>query len=122
MQILLETQEIHSMINDLLNKRELGCTIIFDLKKIQHTPFFKYSNKILEIRKNEFEMSEIMRLHDEDEISYDMSEIMKTYYGKKFFKILQIKGMINLKPDKFKKLRDFSSKLNLKLKIVDMKS
>jgi len=115
-------KEIHSIINDLLNKRELGCTIIFDLKKIKHTPFFKYSNKILEIRKNEFEMSEIIRLHNKDEISYDMSHIAKTYYGKKFFKILQIKGMLNLKPDKFKKFRDFSSKLNLKLEIVDMKS
>jgi len=115
-------KEIHSMINNLLNKRELGCTIIFDLKKIQHTPFFKYSNKILEIRKNEFEMSEIIRLHNEDEITYDMSQIVKTYYGKKFFKILQIKGMSNLKPEKFKKFREFSSKLNLKLEIVDNNS
>jgi hypothetical protein len=67
-------------------------------------------------------MSEIIRLYYEDEVSYDMSQIIKTYYGKKFFKILQIEGKLNLKPDKFKKFRDFSSKLNLKLKIVDLNS
>ena len=114
--------EIHSIIKDLLNTRKLGSTIIFDLKKIQHTPFFKYSNKILEIRKDEFESSEIIRLHNKDRVLYDMSGIYKTYYGRKIFKILQFKEKLNLKPDKFKKFRDFSSKLNLKIKVVDTKN
>ncbi|MFX1308295.1 MAG: hypothetical protein ACFE8C_01215, partial [Promethearchaeota archaeon] len=74
--------EIHSIINNILNKREIGSTMIFDLKKIQHTSFFKYSNQILEIRKEEFESSEIWRMYDADEVSYNMSKIYKTYYGK----------------------------------------
>ncbi len=114
--------EIHSIIRDLLNTRRLGSTIIFDLKKIQHTPFVKYSNKILEIRKSEFESSQIIRLHDKGKVFYDMSGIYKTYYGTKFFKVLQYKDKLNLKPDKFKKFRDFSTKLNLKIKIVDSKN
>ena len=114
--------EIHSIIKDLLNTRKLGSTIIFDLKKMQHTPFFKYSNKILEIRKDEFESSEIFRLYDKGRVFYDISEICKTYYGRKFFKILQFKEKLNLQPDNFKKFRDFSSKLNLKLNIIDTKN
>jgi len=114
--------EIHSIINNLLNVRKVGSTIIFDLKKIQHTPFFKYSNKILEIRKDEFESSEIYRLHNKDRVFYNMSRIYKTYYGRKFFTILQFKENLNLKPEEFKKFRDFSHKLNLKVKIIDNKN
>jgi hypothetical protein len=110
---------IHSIIKDLLIKREIGSTIIFDLKKIQHTPFFKYSNKILENRKNEFESCEIYRLINKNGVTYDLSQIYKTYYGQKFCKILQLEQKSNLKPDKFKKFSDFSSKLNLILKIVN---
>lgn len=114
--------EIHSIINNILNKREIGSTMIFDLKKIQHTSFFKYSNQILEIRKEEFESSEIWRMYDADEVSYNMSKIYKTYYGKKFLRILQVEEIFHLKPDKFKRFRDFSSKLNLHLKIVEANS
>jgi len=114
--------EIHTFIKDLLGTHELGSTIIFDLKKMQHTPFFKYSNKILEIRKLEFESSEIIRYHDKLMVLYDISRIYKTFYGKKFFEILQFKEKYNLKPDEFKKFRDFSAKLNLKLKVIDSKN
>ncbi len=114
--------EIHTFIEDLLSTHELGSTIIFDLKKMQHTPFFKYSNKILEIRKLEFESSEIIRYYDKFMVLYDISRIYKTFYGKKFFEILQFKEKYNLKPDEFKKFRDFSAKLNLKLKIIDSKN
>ena len=107
-------------MKDLLSKREIGTTIVFDLKKIQHTPFFKYSNKLLEIRKNEFESCEIYRLITKNGVSYDLSQIYKTYYGQKFCKILQVEQKLDLKPDKFKKFRDFSLKLNLKIKIVDI--
>ncbi|MFX1377833.1 MAG: hypothetical protein ACFFA4_01960 [Promethearchaeota archaeon] len=111
--------EIHLFIKDLLNKSKLGSTKIFDLKKMQHTPFFKYSNKILEIRKDEFEASEIVRFYDKNRVFYNMSGIYKTFYGRKFFEILQFKEDLNLQPDKFKKFRDFSSKLNLKLNIIE---
>ncbi|MFX1429474.1 MAG: hypothetical protein ACFFCY_04835 [Promethearchaeota archaeon] len=112
-------KEVHSIIRDLLNTREIGSTIIFDLKKMQNTPFFKYSSKILEIRKNEFESSEIVRYFDKGRVFYDMSRIYETYYGRKFFKILQSEQKLNIKPDKFNKFRDFSHKLNLKIKIID---
>ncbi len=111
--------EIHSIIENLLETPEPGSTIIFDLKKMQHTPFFKYFNKIIEIRKDEFESSQIIRLQDKGRVFYDMSGIIKTYYGKKFFRILHFEEILNLKPDKFKKFRDYSSKLNLKLIIID---
>ncbi|UCC20120.1 MAG: hypothetical protein JSV62_02225, partial [Promethearchaeota archaeon] len=114
--------EIHSTINNLLNTQTVGSTIIFDLKKIQHTPFFKYSNKILEIRKEEFESVKIYRLHNNDRVLYDMSRIYKTYYGGKFFSILQFKENLILKPDEFKKFKDFSHKLNLKMQIIDNKN
>jgi hypothetical protein len=111
--------EIHSIIKNLLNKREIGNTIIFDLKKMQHTPFFKYSNRIIEIRKTEFESSEIIRFYDKGKISYNISAILKTYYGRKFFKILQFNKKSILYPDEFNKFRNFSSKLNLKIKTIE---
>ncbi|MFX0140684.1 MAG: hypothetical protein ACFFDN_44000, partial [Candidatus Hodarchaeota archaeon] len=111
--------EVHSIIKEILDKRKLGSTLIFDLKKIQHTPFFKYSNEIIEIRKEEFESSEIIRFHDKNEVFYDMSEIYKTYYGKKFLEILQVEGQLIIKPEKFKKFHDFGTKLNLKFKLIN---
>ncbi|MFX1499782.1 MAG: hypothetical protein ACFFDH_02315 [Promethearchaeota archaeon] len=110
--------KIHSIVKNKLNKRDIGSTFIFDLKKIQHTPFFKYSNEILNIRKEEFENSEVIRFHDKNEVLYDMTEISKTYYGNKFLEILQEGKELILKPNKLKKFHEFSSKLNLKLKIV----
>ncbi|MFW9999945.1 MAG: hypothetical protein ACFE9Q_03395 [Candidatus Hodarchaeota archaeon] len=111
---------IHEIIKNILKKKELGSTILFDLKKLKHTPFFKYSNEILEIRKKEFESSEIHRYLDKDEVLHNVSGIYNTYYGKKFLNILQVKDPLLLKPEKFKKFRDISSKLNLKVKIVDL--
>jgi len=48
-----------------------------------------------------------------------MTEIIKTYYGKKFLEILIKEKKLILKPEKYKKFHDFSSKLNLKFKIVN---
>ena len=111
--------EIHAIVKKILDQRKFGSTIIFDLKKIKHTPFFKYSNDILNIRKEEFESSTVFRFYDKDELLYDMTEIIKTYYGIKFLEILHEQNKSILKPEKFKKFHDFSSKLNLKLKIVN---
>ncbi|MFX0007716.1 MAG: hypothetical protein ACFFAV_13495, partial [Candidatus Hermodarchaeota archaeon] len=110
--------EIHSIVKKLLNSPTLGSTLIFDLKKLQNTPFFKYSNKIIGIRKDEFESTKIFRLQKNDKYSYDLSEISKTYYGKKIFEILQYNENLIIKPDKFKTFRDYSSKLNLKITII----
>ncbi|MFX1307987.1 MAG: hypothetical protein ACFFDG_14360, partial [Promethearchaeota archaeon] len=114
--------EIHSIIKNIVKEREFGKTIIFDLKKMQHTPFFKYSNDVLKIRKDEFESAKIIKFYDKEKVFYDMSEINKTYYGKKFLEILQVEGNLVLKPEKFKKFQDFSLKLNLKLNISNNKN
>ena len=113
--------KIHSRIKDILNKREFGSTIIFDLKKMRNTPFSKYSNEILNIRKDEFESRKIFSHKDKMELYYDISEVQNTYYGKQFLKILNLKENVPVKPDKFKKFIDFASKLNLKLNIIESK-
>ncbi len=112
-------KKINSIIKSILEKRELGSTVIFDLNKMKNTPFLKYANQILNIRKEEFESSKIIRFHEEEDILYDISEIIKTYYGKKFIKILKIDMREPLKSEKFKKFTDFSSNLKLKLNIIE---
>ena len=114
--------EIHSSIKEILIKREIGSTIIFDLKKLGNTPFSKYSNEILNIRKNEFKSSKVNRVFDKGGIKYNITEISNTYYGKKFSKILHIEGNSLIKPDKFKKFLDFSSKLKLRINVIDSPS
>jgi hypothetical protein len=111
--------ETHNYIKFILEKRTLGSTEIFDLKKLRNTSFIKYANEILKIRKEEFESTNVTRLNEDDEIRYDLSEINETYYGKKFLEILQF-GYITLKPDEFKKFHSFCLKLSLKLKFVDV--
>jgi hypothetical protein len=110
--------KIHSLIKEILGKREIGSTIIFNLKKMRNTQFSKYSNEILNIRKEEFESGKIYRYRVEMDIHYDISEVQKTYYGKKFLKILNLTEKLHVKPDKFKKFIDFASKINLELNIV----
>ena len=44
--------KIHSLIKKILSKREIGSTIIFNLKKMRNTQFSKYSNEILNIRRD----------------------------------------------------------------------
>ncbi|MFX1477983.1 MAG: hypothetical protein ACFFCI_07605 [Promethearchaeota archaeon] len=114
--------EIHQYIKKILTERDLGSTDIFDLKKLRNTPFVKYANDIIKIRKEEFENSEILRSFDNNEFQYDISEISKTFYGKKFSEILKLTRKISLKPDKFKKFQDFALNLNLRVKVVDAPS
>ena len=111
--------ELHSIIEEILGKGELGSTIIFDLKKMKNTAFFKYANLINDLRRNEFMNTKISRLGNKNTLTYDLSEINKTYFGKKFARILNIQGKSTLKPEMFKKFRDFCHKLNLKIKFVD---
>ncbi len=111
--------ELHSLIEEILDKGELGSTIIFDLKKMKNTAFFKYANLINDLRRNEFKNTNILRLGNKNNLTYDLSEINKTYYGKKFVRILNIQGKPTLKSEKFKKFRDFCVKLNLKINVVD---
>lgn len=109
----------HKYIINILDKRVLGNTEIFNLKKLRNTSFIKYANEILQIRKEEFESTNVTRFYEDGKIRYEFSEINKTYYGKKFLEILQFRD-ITLKPDDFKKFHKFSLKLNLKLKFIDV--
>ncbi len=111
-------KEIHIIINEILEKRNVGNTIVFDLKKMRNTPFSKYSNEILNIRKQEFESGKVYKYQDKAEIWYDVSEIKNTFYGIKFFNILNIGKEISIKPDKFKKFSEFTSKLRLKINLL----
>ncbi len=111
--------KIHSFIKKILSKRVPGSTEIFNLKKLRNTSFFKYANTILNLRKDEFEFAKITRFFEDDELRYDLSEINKTYYGKKFMEILQSPDL-SLNPEKFKKFHNFALKLNLSLKIIDL--
>jgi len=111
--------EIHSRVKIILEKRETGSTIVFDLKKMRNTPFSKYSNEILIIRKNEIESGKIYRSIDKREILYNISELHNTYYGRKFSDILKIDKNMSIKSEKFKKITEFAIKLNLKLTIID---
>ncbi|MHA1253976.1 MAG: hypothetical protein ACTSPS_00105, partial [Promethearchaeota archaeon] len=110
-------KKIKYTIKSLLEKRELGSTAIFDLNKMKHTPFFKFANQILNIRKEEFESSKIIKSIEEGKIVYDISKINKTYYGNKFLKILKLNLNEPLKIEKFKKFSNIASNLNLELNI-----
>ncbi|MHA1291475.1 MAG: hypothetical protein ACTSQJ_02275 [Promethearchaeota archaeon] len=109
--------EIHSCIKDILKKREYGSTLIFNLKKLKFTPFFKYTTKILQIRKEEFESVKVLKFNNK----YDLSELIKTFYGKKFSEILNLGPEYVVSANVFNKIMDFASKLNLKLNIIQTK-
>ncbi|MFX1409888.1 MAG: hypothetical protein ACFFA6_06025 [Promethearchaeota archaeon] len=111
--------EVHTYIKKVIDNREIGSTIIFNLKKLRNTPFFKYSNEILKLRKEEFETSKVNLLYHRKEKRYDISEICRTYYGKKFIKILNIEDKLILKPEKFKQFLEYSKSLKLKVEVVD---
>ncbi|MFX0042720.1 MAG: hypothetical protein ACFE8L_07395 [Candidatus Hodarchaeota archaeon] len=109
--------KVHTHIQKILDKREIGSTIIFNLNELRNTQFFKYTNEIIKVRKEEFESSKIIQLYYKKEKLHDVSEISKTYYGKKFIKILNMEGKIIFKPDKFNQFIKYAKKLNLKLNI-----
>ncbi len=112
-------EKIHNYIEDLLQKKELGSTIIFDLKKMRHTQFIKYSTEILKIRKEEFERSSIYKLPFEKGFNFDVSELNRTYYGKQLSLILKLDNKSILRQETFNKYLKFASKLKLKIKIID---
>ena len=107
-------EKTHEYIKEILDKAEMGSTIVFNLKKIRYSQFSKYSFKIVSLRKEEFESTEVPKVGD----IYYLSEILKTYYGKKFSNILNLGLKLTMKPAIFKKFIDFSRKLKLKIKVV----
>ncbi|MHA1146864.1 MAG: hypothetical protein ACTSR8_01310 [Promethearchaeota archaeon] len=108
-------EEIHNFIVSLLQNKKIGSTIVFDVKKMRHTPFYKYFKQILKIRKEEFESQSVRKMND----VYDISELNKTYYGKKFSQILKIGEQTRVWINKFHKISEFSRRLGLKLTIKE---
>jgi hypothetical protein len=111
-------KKIHSIIKDILKLRETGATSVFNLKKMRHTPFVKYSNEILKIRKEEFEQAQVYRYTQVDKVSYQISELIKTYYGSQLLKILKVDMKIAINEEIFNKILNYAKKLNLKLNVV----
>ena len=114
--------ELHNNITKILVEKEIGSTKIFDLKLLRNTQFFKYSNEILKIRKDEFESTEILQSRNKKDVRYDFSEIIKTYYGGKFTNILYIEDKLNVKQERFNKFVELATKLNLKIKIKELET
>lgn len=108
-------EEIYAFVIDIFENAEIGSTIAFDLKKMKYTPFSKYSFKIISLRKIEFESANIIKHED----TYNLSEIINTYYGKKFAKILKLGLRLSVRPDLFTKIIEYSRKLKLRLNIID---
>jgi hypothetical protein len=107
-------EEIHTYIENILENAEIGSTIVFNLKKMRYSQFSKYSFKIVSLRKEEFESTKIIKFDD----TYNLSDILKTYYGKQFSKILNLGLKPTVNPAIFKKFVDFSKKLKLKVNVV----
>jgi phosphopentomutase len=107
-------EKVHVYIKEIIDKAEVGATILFDLKKMRYSQFSKYSFKIVSLRKEEFESIEVIKVND----IYNLSGILKTYYGKKFSKILNLGLKFTVNPAIFKKFVDFSKKLKLKIDIA----
>ncbi len=108
-------KKVHLTIEKILRDRDVGSTKIFDLKKMRHTPFVKYSSEILKIRKQEFEQARVFRFYHQGIMSYNMTDLAKAYYGIKFFEILNLDQSKTLSQENFNKLINYSSKLNLKI-------
>lgn len=111
--------KVHSSIRKILKEREVGSTVIFDIKKMRHTPFVKYSNEILNIRKEEFEKSQVYRFSEQETIRYNILELVKTYYGDQFSKILNLDLNRPISQEYFKKISNYCDKLNLKINVIE---
>jgi len=107
-------KEIHKYIKTLLKGKLIGSTNVFNLKKMKNTPFIKYSNEILNIRKEEFEKTPIYKADN----LYDISELKKTYYGNKIKNILKFGDKDRISFKEFRKFNELSEKLNLKINLV----
>ena len=112
-------KKIHNHVKLILEDKEVGNTKVFDLKKMQHTPFVKYISEINRIRKNEFENSAIYKTSDEFNPQYDLSTIVKTYYGEKIAKMLNLGSSYQITTELFKRFQGYASKLNLEVIIQE---
>lgn len=109
----------HEFIKEILEKKEIGSTHMFDLDKIRNTPFSRYSLEILKIRKDEFENLFIYRFDENGDFTYNLANVARSYYGAKILDTLEIKGTFKISNNSFRKFKEISSKLGLKVNIVD---
>ena len=86
---------------------------------MRHTPFVNYSIEILKIRKEEFEQAKVYCDTQDGKFSYQISELIKTYYGSQLLKILKIKIKTAINQEIFNKILNNAKKLNLKLNVVN---
>ncbi|MBD3212326.1 MAG: hypothetical protein GF311_06945 [Candidatus Lokiarchaeota archaeon] len=108
-------KNIHFYIRKLLKKKEIGSTMAFRLKKMKNSPFIKYFDDIIQIRKIEFENQNIVKSGNK----FDISQIKETYYGTKFAKILNLGGSTIISPRELSKFKELSLKIGLKINVVE---
>ncbi|TFF98896.1 MAG: hypothetical protein EU547_00365 [Promethearchaeota archaeon] len=107
-------KEIHKYIQNILRESEIGATKIFNLKKMKNTPFIKYSDKILRIRKLEFQNTPIFKSNN----YYDLSEIKETYYGAKIANLMGLGKKQTLSLKGYNKFNELAKRLNLEIKLI----
>ncbi|MBD3193755.1 MAG: hypothetical protein GF317_01775 [Candidatus Lokiarchaeota archaeon] len=109
---------INNFIQELLDHNEVGSTYVFNLKKMKHTSFSKYIPRILKIRKTEFESSFIKKKGN----SYDISEVLETFYGKRIIKIIGLDKKQVITSKEFKTFSEFAHKLKLKIHVINQEN
>ena len=112
----------HEFIKEMLEKKDIGSTYIFDLDRMRNTPFSRYSSEIIEIRKEEFENLVVYRFQENGDITYNIANIARSYYGAKILDTLQLKGTFRISNNTFRKFKEISSKLGLRINIIDSSS
>jgi spore maturation protein CgeB len=105
--------QMKRFISDLLAEKEKGSTLIFNLKKIKNTPFSKFYDEIIKLRRAEFENAVIKKIENR----YDISELLETYYGQKFKKIADLGLKKVITAHQFVKIEKFAQKLHLNLNL-----
>ncbi|MFO8019503.1 MAG: hypothetical protein R6U96_12830 [Promethearchaeia archaeon] len=105
--------QVKDVISTRLSNKRIGSTAIFNLKKMKNTPFSKYFDEIIEVRRKEFEDAQIKKVENR----YNISEVLETYYGQKFSKILDLGLKKVITPPEFVKMEKYAQKLGLKLNI-----
>jgi len=110
--------KIHNYIQELLNKKKKGSTIAFKLKKMKNSPFIKYFDEIIKIRKEEFDEQIVKK----ESNKFDISEIKETYYGIKISKIMNLGNKSIISSKELKQFKNLANKLDLKIHIKEVES
>ncbi|NVM18604.1 MAG: hypothetical protein HWN80_12885 [Candidatus Lokiarchaeota archaeon] len=110
---------IHKYVRQILKKKEIGSTHVFNLEKMKFTPFSRYYSEILNVRKDEFEQSSISKQKDKTSTSYDVFQIARTYYGAKILKILHSEGKFTINQIIYNKFKKIVQELGMTLNTIN---